>query len=68
MLTKEMRDIEITIRNLGREAHNTGFIDERILERERQKWNNLIIETKQKLLWGGNNGNYKFMGNSSEIR
>lgn len=50
MLTKEMRDIEITIRNLGREAHNLGFIDERILESERQKWNSLIIETKQKLL------------------
>lgn len=50
MLTKEMRDIEITIRNLGREAHNAGFIDEPMLERERQKWNSLIIETKEKLL------------------
>lgn len=50
MLTKEMRDIERAIRNLGRDAHNSRFFDERIFERERQKWNNLIIETKQKLL------------------
>ncbi len=50
MLTKEMRDIERAIRNLGRDAYNAGFIDERVLERERQKWNSLIIETKEKLL------------------
>ena len=50
MLTKEMRDIERTIRNLGRDAYHAGFIDERIFERERQKWNDLIIETKKKLL------------------
>lgn len=48
--TKAMRNVEIGIRNLGREAHNTGFIDELKLKRERDEWNNLIIDIKKKLL------------------
>lgn len=49
-LIKEMRDIERAIRNLGREAHVLGFINEPMLERERIKWSNFIVETKQKFL------------------
>lgn len=48
--TKALRDVEIGIRNLGREAHNTGFIDELKLKREREEWNNLIVDIKKKLL------------------
>jgi len=45
-----MRDIERAIRNLGREAHTLGFIDEPMLERERKKWSAFIVETKKKFL------------------
>lgn len=49
-LIKEMRDIERALRNLGREAHILGFIDEPMLERERKKWSEFIIETKKRFL------------------
>ena len=49
-LIKEMRDIERAIRNLGREAHNLQFINEKELEEERKKWSKFIIETKERFL------------------
>lgn len=45
-----MRDMERAIGNLEKEAHNFQFINELILERERKKWNEFIVETKQKFL------------------
>ena len=45
-----MRDIERNIRNLGREAHNLQFINEKELEEERKRWSKFIIETKERFL------------------
>lgn len=48
--TKALRDVEIGLRNIGREAHNTKFIDELKLKREREECNKLIIAIKNKFL------------------
>ena len=49
-LIKEMRNATIVINNLGREAHNIGFIDENILVREKDHIRELIKRIKKELL------------------
>ena len=49
-LIKEMRNVSIVINNLGREAHNIGFIDENILVREKDHIKELIKRIKKELL------------------
>jgi len=49
-LTKELRDVERAIRNIGRIAYENDFIDEKELERERQNLNKIIAQVKEKLL------------------
>lgn len=49
-LIKEMRNSTIVINNLGREAHNIGFIDENILVREKDHIKELIKRIKKELL------------------
>ena len=49
-LTKDLRDVERAIRNIGRIAYENDFIDEKELERERQNLNKIIAQVKEKLL------------------
>ncbi len=49
-LIKEMRNVNIVINNLGREAHNIGFIDENVLAREKDHIRELIKRIKKELL------------------
>ena len=47
---KEIRSLERAFNNLGREAHNLGFVNERILKEERKELNDLIIEIKKRFI------------------
>lgn len=49
-LIKEMRNITIVINNLGREAHNMGFTNDKVLTREKEEIKELIKRVKRELL------------------
>lgn len=46
--TEALRKVEINLRNLSSQAQNLKFIDEQKLKRDREEYNNLIIEMKSK--------------------
>ena len=66
-LTKELRDVERAIRNIGRIAYENDFIDEKELERERQNLNK-IIASKRKIAVGKMYGYYINLESWKKIR